>query len=79
MTDSNGGPPEGFREILDKLPLRVAMHVPNDVFEIWFPPGAANGIIDGATSQRARAYAAECNCRFSYLPDRREGVFIKTP
>ena len=71
------GPPEGFREMLEKLLPRIAMHVPDDILEIWFPPGAVAGIMDSAALTSARAYAAKCRCDFPPLPDRREGVFHK--
>ena len=41
------GPPDGFREMLEKLIPRIAMHVPDDILEIWFSPGAASGMMDG--------------------------------
>jgi hypothetical protein len=71
------GPPDTFREMLEKLLPRVAMHVPDDILEIWFPPGPIAGMMDGAALTAARAYGAKCGCGFSHLPDRREGVFHK--
>jgi len=73
------GPPDGFREMLEKLIPRIAMHVPDDILEIWFPPGAASGMMDGAALASARAYAARYGCEFSYLSDRGEGIFHKDP
>jgi hypothetical protein len=73
------GPPDGFREMLEKLLPRIAIHVPDEILEIWFPPGAIGGMIAAAALSAARAYAAECNCVFSYLPDQKEGVFHKDP
>jgi hypothetical protein len=72
------GPPDGFREMLENLLPRIAMHVPDDILQRWFPPGAAAGILDAAALAAARAYGAKCGCEFSYLSDRREGSFIKT-
>jgi hypothetical protein len=73
------GPPEGFREMLGNLLPRIAMHVPDDILQLWFPPGAAAGIMDAAALTAARAYGAKCGCGFSYLSDRGEGVFHKDP
>jgi hypothetical protein len=73
------GPPDGFREMLERILPRIAMHVPADILQIWFPPGASAGRMDGSALAAARAYAAEFNCAFSYLADRAEGVFHKDP
>jgi hypothetical protein len=73
------GPPDAFREMLEKLLPRIAMHVPNDVLAVWFPPGAVSGAMDKSALASARAYAARHGCLFSYLSDRREGVFHKEP
>jgi hypothetical protein len=80
MMYPEAGPPDGFREMLEKLLPRIAMHVPDDILEIWFPPGAAAaGIVDASALASAREYAAKYSCEFSYLSDRREGVFHKDP
>jgi hypothetical protein len=79
MMYPEAGPPETFRETLEKLLPRIVMHVPDDILEIWFSPGPIAGMMDGAALAAARAYATKCGCRFSYLPDRREGVFHKDP
>ena len=73
------GPPDGFREMLEKLLPRIAMHVPDDILQIWFPPGAASGLMDESALASARAYAARHGCLFSHLSDRGEGVFHKDP
>ena len=79
MMYPESGPPDGFREMLEKLLPRIAMHVPDDILEIWFPPGAVAGMMDGAALASARRYAAKYTCEFSYLSDRCEGVFHKNP
>lgn len=73
------GPPGGFREMLEKLLPRIAIHIPDDLLKTWFPPEAAGGVIDTSTLKAARAYADECKCAFSYLSAQREGVFHKDP
>lgn len=72
-------PPEGFRALLRSLLPRIAMHVPDDVLALWFPPGAVAGVMDAAALAAAQAFGAECGCGFSYLSDRHEGVFHKAP
>jgi hypothetical protein len=71
------GPPEAFRETLEKLVPGVSMHVPDAILEIWFPPGPIAGIMDGSALATARAYGAKSGCGFFYLSDRHEGVFHK--
>jgi hypothetical protein len=73
------GPPDGFREMLEKLLPRVAIHVPDELLEIWFPPEAVGGMIDTAALEAARAYADECKCTFTYFSAQKEGVFHKDP
>jgi hypothetical protein len=77
MMYPEAGPPDGFREMLEKLLPRIATHVPDDILQLWFPPGAVAGIMDADALTAARAYGAKCGCGFSYLSDRREGVFHK--
>ncbi len=65
--------------MLERFLPRVAIHVPDELLEIWFPPGAVGGVIDMAALEAARAYAGECKCTFSYLSAQKEGVFHKDP
>jgi hypothetical protein len=73
------GAPDGFREMLEKLLPRIAVHVPDELLKMWFPPGVVDGAIDTSTLKAARAYADECKCAFSYLSAQKEGVFHKDP
>ena len=79
MMYPEAGPPDGLREILKKLFPGITMHVPDDILELWFPPGAVAGTMDSTALGAARAYGASCGCGFSYLSDRNEGVFHKAP
>jgi hypothetical protein len=62
-----------FRLLLTALQPGKAAHVPYDIFETLFPPGAED---DGA---RGRAYAcAEANgCVIEYRANDREILFVK--
>jgi hypothetical protein len=79
MMYPENGPPDGFGETLEKLLPRIAMHVPDDILEIWFPPGTSSGMMDASALASARLYAAKYGCGFSYLSDRGEGIFHKDP
>jgi hypothetical protein len=78
------GEPERFsvpfviEEILDRLPPEVALHVPDHILAIWFPPGPANGVMLESSLARAQAYAQSCGCEFTYHGDAREGIFYRT-
>ena len=67
--------PHEIDEILDRLPRRVTLHVPDRILSLWFPPGPANGVMEGSALARAVNYAKSCTCTFTYHGDRGEGVF----
>ncbi len=52
MMYPEAGPPDGFHEMLEKLFPGITMHVPDDILELWFPPGAVLGRYDD-TARRA--------------------------
>jgi hypothetical protein len=79
MMYPEAGPPDGFREMLEKLLPGIATHVPDGILEVWFPPGAVAGTMDSIALGAARAYGASCGCRFSYLSERGEGLFSQGP
>src|SRR5262245_46407882 len=39
--------PHEIDEILDRLPPQVTLHVPDHILALWFPPGPANGVMEG--------------------------------
>lgn len=69
--------PHEVDEILELLPPQVALNVPDHLLSLWFPPGPANGVLEGAALERAQSYAQSCGCRFGYNPATREGIFSK--
>jgi hypothetical protein len=78
------GEPERFsvpfviEEILERLPSEVALHVPDHILAIWFPPGPASGVMPEAALARARGYAQSCGCEFDYHGSTHEGIFYRT-
>lgn len=70
--------PEEVDDILERLPERVALRVPNDVLEIWFSYKARRGIVEERALNAARVYAASCGCSFSYDGAGQEGLFLKS-
>jgi hypothetical protein len=82
MIDREGFPssfsaPHEVDEILELLPLQVTLNVPDHLLSLWFPPGPANGVMEGAALARAQSYAQSCGCQFEYNGATREGVFSK--
>ena len=69
--------PHEIDEILERLPPQVTLNVPDHILSRWFPPGPANGVMEGAALARAQSYAQSCACRFAYHGSVREGVFYK--
>jgi hypothetical protein len=69
--------PHEIDEILDRLPPQVTLNVPDHVLALWFPPGPANGVMEGRALARAQSYAKSCGCTFAYHGDLGEGAFAK--
>jgi hypothetical protein len=69
--------PHEIDEILDRLPPQVTLNVPDHILARWFPPGPANGIMEGPALARAVGYAQSCACKFAYHGSMREGIFYK--
>lgn len=79
MPDLQHVPPDFFRQMLQTIVPGITVHLSEGILEIWFPPGAAGGVIDDVASATAEVFAAEFGCGFSYLSEQREGVFYKLP
>ena len=82
MIDREGFPssfsvPHEVDEILELLPLQLTLHVPDHLLSRWFPPGPANGVMEGAALGRAQSYAQSCGCQFGYNGATRQGIFSK--
>ena len=71
--------PDEVDQILQTLPPRTGFYIPDDILELWFPPGASAGLINDGAKKTAEDYGARFNCRFWYFPDRKEGCFAKNP
>lgn len=69
--------PQEIEEILDRLPPKVALHVPDQVLSLWFPPGPVDGVMGEATLARIQSYAQSCGCKFAYHGSLREGIFSR--
>jgi hypothetical protein len=50
--------PHEIDEILDRLPLQVTLNVPDHILARWFPPGPANGIMEGPARARAVCFVS---------------------
>ena len=70
-------PPHEIDEILDLLPAEVMLNVPDQTLSLWFPPGPADGVMEGSALDQAQNYARSCGCKFRYRPDIREGLFYR--
>lgn len=71
-----GVPPE-IDEILELLPPRVALNVPEAVLAEWFHPVASDGGVDEAVLKRAEVCTRTCGCRFAYDASLGEGDFYR--
>jgi hypothetical protein len=69
--------PHEIDEILELLPSQVTLNVPDHILSLWFPPGPANGIMEGTALERAQSYAQSGGCRFAYHRATREGIFYR--
>jgi hypothetical protein len=69
--------PQEVDEILDLLPPQVTLNVPDHLLSLWFPPGPADGVMEGSALERAQSYAQSCGCQFGYNRATREGIFYK--
>jgi hypothetical protein len=69
--------PHEVDEILERLPPRITLNVPDHVLAVWFPPGAAGGGMDAVALQRAQSYAQSNGCKFAYHRTTREGIFYR--
>jgi hypothetical protein len=71
--------PHEIDEILELLSQHVTLNVPDHILSLWFPPGPANGVMEGPALERAQSYAQSCGCKFAYHRSVREGIFYKLP
>lgn len=71
-----GVPPE-VDELLELLPPRVSLNVPENVLAEWFSAAPGNGRVNDAILKRAEVYAKTCGCKFGYHASIREGVFYR--
>jgi hypothetical protein len=69
--------PQEIEEILDRLPPKVTLHVPDQVLSLWFPPGPVDGVMAEATLARIQSYAQSCGCKFAYHGSIRGGIFSR--
>jgi hypothetical protein len=74
---SSFGVPSEVDEILELLPPRITLNVPESVLAEWFSPAAAIRRVNDAILKRAEIYAGTCGCRFGYHASIREGVFYR--
>jgi hypothetical protein len=82
MIDREGFPssfsaPHEVDEILELLSPQVTLNVPDHLLSLWFPPGPANGVMEGSALERTQSYAQSCGCQFGYNRASREGIFSK--
>ncbi len=74
---SSFGVPHEIDEILEMLPPRITLNVPESVLVEWFSSSAENGCLNDALLKRAGIYAGTCGCKFGYHASIREGVFYR--
>ena len=70
-------PPAEMDEVLEKLPLRIGVYVPDDLLEDWFAPGTGMNPVSDVALKAAGQYGRRFECEFKHYPDRQEGVFWK--
>lgn len=75
--ESPFGVPHEIDEILELLPPRVSLNVPETVLVEWFSAAAREGRVTDAMISRAETFARTCGCRFGYHASIREGVFYR--
>jgi hypothetical protein len=71
------GVPHELDEILELLPPRVSLNVPESVLAEWFCTVPGDGRVNDTVLKRADVYARTCGCRFGYHASIREGVFYR--
>lgn len=78
MSDETSfGVPHEIDEILELLPPRISLNVPENVLVEWFSPAAGDDRINETIIKRAEVYAKTCGCKFGYHASIREGVFYR--
>src|SRR5262249_6742181 len=50
--------PHEIDEILERLPPQVTLNIPDHILSLWFPPGPANGVMEGRALTRAQSLRA---------------------
>lgn len=74
---SSFGVPSEIDEILEILPPRISLNIPESVLAEWFSPVAGHARVNDAILKRAETYAKTCGCKFGYHASIREGVFYR--
>lgn len=70
-------PPQEMDNVLQLLPLRIGVYVPDDLLEDWFAPGTGMNPPSAAALAAAGAYGRRFECEFKHYRERKEGVFWK--
>jgi hypothetical protein len=71
--------PAELDDILDRLPTGLALHVPDDFLEMWFPPGVVADVMEKQARERAERYAATCGCTSAIWRALARGASTKAP
>lgn len=68
---------DSLEELLPQLPPETPFFIPNEIIELWFPPGVVAGILDDGSRMAAEVKAARFGCRFQYDPNMGQWCFIR--
>lgn len=77
FAEAIGAPPTDMVQVLNRLPLRIGVYVPDDLLENWFAPGQGMSPPSDTALAAAAAYGRQFDCEFKHDADRKEGVFWK--
>jgi hypothetical protein len=75
--ESSFGVPHEVDEILELLPPRITLNVPEIILVEWFSAKAGEERLTAAMIKRAETFADTCGCKFGYHASIREGVFYR--
>jgi hypothetical protein len=77
FAEAVGAPPAAMEQVLESLPLRIGVYVPDDLIENWFAPGEGMSPPPPKALTAAADYAQRFECEFKHDAARKEGVFWK--
>ncbi|WP_265502874.1 hypothetical protein [Paracoccus beibuensis] len=77
FAEAVGAPPVEMERVLESLPLRIGVYVPDDLMEDWFAPGEGMNPPSDDALTAAAGFGRRFDCEFKHDADRMEGFFWK--